>query len=344
MRRRATIWICACIGFALLLNANPLLAQETPAQKFKTGPSSATITPETPLSPSSTHDAYVLAAGDQIVIHAFEMEDINDKPYLIDNEGNVRIPMLGTLKAAGQTVADFQKHLIDALAKYVQQPQVTVTVTQFHTEPVFLLGSFKAPGVYTLEGKRTLVDMLAISGGLLPDASLQIKLTRRVEYGPIPLPGAVKSPDGKSESVTINLVSIGETANPAENIFVQPYDVISVDTAEMIYVDGQFARPSGVAVNQKTSMSLLQILSLSGGTTTTAKGKAWILRPIPNSKRRTRIDINLNRIVEGKDPDVDLYPNDFVYLPATSALLRNIGTGARYVLPVATGLIYLAFR
>lgn len=324
------------------LGFQPVWSQTSPAGTLKQA-SGQPITPQTPLSPATSHDDYVLAAGDQILLHAFEMEDISDKPYLIDSQGNVRIPMLGQMKAGGQTLGQFQKHLVEALARYVRDPQVTVTVTQFHTEPIFLLGDFKSPGIYTLEGRRTLVDMLAISGGLMADASLQLKLTRRVEYGSIPLPGAVRSPDGKTESVTISLVGVGETANPAENIFVQPYDVITVDQAEMVYVDGQIAKPSGLAVNQKPSLSLLHVLTLSGGLTPTAKGsKAWILRPIPNSKRSNRIRLNINRIVEGKDQDVDLYPNDFLYVSAKSGFTQGLGRAALYAIPVATGFIYLA--
>ena len=338
------LW-CLAVSIPCILLAQSIAPAGPQAASAPGTTQPAAVNPPRQIGPDKSRADYVLSAGDQIVIHAFEMEDISEKPYLIDSRGNVHIPMLGEVKAASQTVAEFQDRLTQALTKYVRQPQVSVTVTQFHTEPVFLLGAFKSPGIYTLEGKRTLVDMLAISGGLQPEASMQIKLTRRTEYGSIPLPNATTSTDGKTQSVTISLVGIGETANPAENIFIQPYDVISVERAEMIYVDGQIARSSGLTLNEKTSLSIVQIVSLSGGLGEQAKGKkAWILRPVPNSDRRTRIPLNIDRILSGDDPDVKLYPNDLLYVPKSSGLARDLGRALTVALPLATGFIYLAFR
>ena len=73
-------------------------------------------------------------------------------------------------------------------------PQVTVTVVQFSSEPLFFVGAFKAPGIYPLQGRRTLVEMMSSIGGLQPNASRRIKVTRRKEFGEIPLPNAVRSP------------------------------------------------------------------------------------------------------------------------------------------------------
>jgi polysaccharide biosynthesis/export protein len=315
----------------------PLSAQEALPVKQAAG------TPGTQGSVAVRED-YVLSPGDVVVIHAFEMEEISEKPFLIDNEGKIRAPILGELKIGGQTIAQVREQITAALAKFVKQPQVSVTISQFHTQPIFLMGAFRSPGIYSLEGARTLVDMLAISGGLQPNASMQIKLTRRNEYGKIPLAGAVASADGKSQSVTISLVGIGETANPAENIFIQPYDVITVELAEMIYVDGQI-RSSGLTLNEKPSMTMLQVISLSGGLGPTARGKkAYVLRPVPNSKRRKRIEVDVDRIIAGKEDDFDLYPNDFLYIPETSALKRNLGVILSRGLPLTAGLLYLVLR
>ena len=174
---------------------------------------------------------YVLRPGDQILIRAFEMEEISEKPFRIDGDGFLNLPTLGRIKAGGITVETLEGALVDASKRYVRQPQVSVTVVQFSTEPVFFVGAFKAPGIYPLGGQRTLVEMISAVGGLTPTASRRIKLTRRSEYGQIPLPNATPLTDGSGSAVEINMASLRDNVNPAEDILLQPFDVISVDRA-----------------------------------------------------------------------------------------------------------------
>lgn len=185
---------------------------------------------------------YVLGPGDQILIRAFEAEEISERPFRIDGDGFVNLPMLGRVRAGRLSVEQLEGNLVELLRKYIRQPQVTVTVVQFRSEPVFFVGAFRAPGIYPLQGRRTLVEMLSAIGGLQPNASRRIKVTRRKEFGPIPLPNAVESPDGKVTSVVISMGSLRENVNPAEDIVLQPFDVISVERAEMVYVNGEVGK------------------------------------------------------------------------------------------------------
>src|SRR5262249_36341914 len=139
---------------------------------------------------------YVLRPGDQVLLRAFEMEEISERPFRIDGDGFVNLPVLGRVKAGGVTVEKLEATLIELQKKYVRQPQVTVTVVQFSSEPVFFVGAFKSPGIYPLEGRRTLVEMMSSIGGLQPTASRRVKVTRRKEYGTIPLSNAILAPDG----------------------------------------------------------------------------------------------------------------------------------------------------
>lgn len=282
---------------------------------------------------------YVLRPGDQIMLRAFEMPDLSERPFRIDGDGFISLPELGKVKAGGITVENLEASLIELLKKYVRQPQVTVTVVQFASEPVFFVGAFKAPGIYSLQGRRTLVEMMSAIGGLQPGAARRIKLTRRKEYGDIPLPNAVPSPDGNGASVEIAMASLRDNLNPAEDIVLQPFDVISVERAELIYVAGSVTRTGGFDLLDRDSMSVIQALTLAGGTAPDANSKtAWILRPISNTSRRTQITINLQRILKGQDTDRPLLANDVLYIPKASGLKRNLGRTLLIVLPSAAAI------
>jgi polysaccharide export outer membrane protein len=202
------------------------------------------------------------------------------------------------------------------LKEFIREPQVIISVTQFRSEPVFFVGSFAKPGIYGLAGKRTLVEMLVSVGGLAPNASRHIKLTRRAEHGVIPLPNAIEDPEKKISTVEISMGSLRENVNPAEDILLQPYDVISVERAELIYINGEVQKTSAIALEERDSISLLQAVTQAGGFTRDAKRQqVRILRPIANTTRRAEIDVDVNEIYAGRANDFPLLPNDVLYVP-----------------------------
>jgi polysaccharide export outer membrane protein len=313
-----------CIRTLLLLSTAGLLAlAQTPAQPGQAQGQNQqrpaeTQSPTIPreLPQDSIRPNYVLGANDQVLVRARDVEEINEKPFRIDAEGNINLPLLGRIRAGGMTVQELETDLVRRLREYVREPQVIVIVTQFRSEPVFFVGAFKNPGIYPLQGRRTLVEMLTALGGLLPNASRHIKITRRSEYGAIPLPNALDDPEKKISTVEISMGSLRENVNPAEDILLQPYDVISVERAELIYMNGEIGKASGLELGERDSISITQALTLSGGFSRDAnQTKVRVLRPVENTNRRAEIEINVKRIFEGKDNDFPLLPNDLLYVP-----------------------------
>jgi polysaccharide export outer membrane protein len=282
---------------------------------------------------------YILRPGDQVVIRAFEMEEISDKPYRLDGNGRLNLPALGVVEAGGKTVERLEAALLEMLKKFVRVPQVTVSITQFSSEPVFFVGAFRAPGIYPLAGGRTLVEMISVAGGLQPTASRRIKLTRRKEFGQIPLANAVLNPEGDAYTAEINI----SNTSPSEDVALQPFDVISVQRAEMVYVNGEVSRVGGLELQERDSMSVIQAITLAGGLTATADGRtAVILRPVLDTSRRAGIPVNLRNILSGKEGDRFLLPNDVLYIPKESSFKRNLGRSLPYLLPVAGSALSIA--
>lgn len=273
---------------------------------------------------------YTLGPDDQILIRAPQVAEINERPFRIDAEGFIELPIVGRVRAGGLTLQALESELVKRLGEYVREPQVFITLAQFRGEPVFFVGAFRAPGIYPLSGRRTLVEMLTIVGGILPNATRRIKVTRRTDYGPMPLPNAIENAEKKISSVEISLSSLSENINPEEDIVLQPFDVISAERAERVYVSGEVGRASSIELGERNSISIAQALTEAGGFTPNAnRSKVRILRPISGTDRRAEIVIDAARVFAGTERDFPLLPNDVLFVPTSGfqAALGRFGTG-----------------
>lgn len=335
--------LCAS-WFAILFTSLAVAQQPQPGQPTQApAPVNQTQQPAE-LPADSIRPNYVLGPNDQFLIRAPGIEEINERPFRIDSEGFINLPLIGRLRAGGLTLQQLEAELVKRLREFMVNPQVIVTMSQFRSEPVFFVGLFQKPGIYALGGRRTLVEMLSSIGGLQANASRHIKVTRRTEYGTIPLPNAVDDPEKKISWVEISMGSLRENINPAEDIVLQPYDVISVERAELVYVNGEVGKVGGIELGERDSVSVAQALTMAGGFGRDAnRSKVRILRPILNTDRRAEIDVDANRVLEGKENDVPLLPNDVLYVPRsyTRSMLTVLGAVSMAVL---TPFIYLAVK
>jgi polysaccharide biosynthesis/export protein len=294
---------------------NPADAGQNPNQNTNQNPNQAQPPRDLPPDTSQFRSNYVLGENDQILIRSND-DEINEKPFRVDGDGNINFPLIGKVHAAGMSQQELETELVRRLKEYIREPQVIISVTSFHSAPVFFVGAFVRPGIYGLQGRRTLVEMLVQIGGLAPDASRHIKITRRAEYGSIPLPGAIEDPEKKISTVEVSMASLRDNVNPAEDIVLEPFDVISVERAEQIYVNGEVNRVNSIALGERDSISLLQVITQAGGLTRDAKkSQVRVLRPIAGTTRRAEIDIDVNDIYSGKANDFPLLPNDVLYVP-----------------------------
>jgi polysaccharide export outer membrane protein len=276
----------------------------------------APVTPEAQ-APLEVRPNYELGPSDQIIIHAPNAEELNEKPFRIEDDGTATLPLVGVVKMGGLTVQQVEDDLKNRLKAYIREPVIRITVTQFRSSPVFFVGQFQRPGIYPLQGRHTLVEMMQTVGGLQPTAGRRVKVTRKDESGPIPLSSAVADPTTKTSSVEISLVSLTQNINPAEDIELEPYDVISVDRAEQVFLLGGFAgKAGGIDIGDRDYISALQVISQAGGFSADARPEhALILRPVLNTARRAEIPINLKMVISTEGNDYPLLPNDVLYVP-----------------------------
>jgi polysaccharide biosynthesis/export protein len=270
---------------------------------------------------------YVLGPNDQFIIRAPQADEINERPFRVDSDGFINLPLVGRIKAAGLTVQALEATLIARLKEFIREPQVIISMVQFRSEPVFFLGAFHTPGIYPLGGRRTLVEMLSSVGGLESNASRRIRITRKSEYGPIPLPTAVQSADGKTSTVEISIESLTQNVNPEEDIVLKSYDIVYAERAERVYVSGEVGKVSAIELGERDSISITQALTEAGGFTQFAiRDRVRVLRPVMGTTRRAEINIDMKRVYEGKDIDFPLLPNDVLYVQrsGTRAVLTPV--------------------
>jgi polysaccharide export outer membrane protein len=242
--------------------------------------------------------------------------------------GSINVPLAGRLQAAGLTVEQLEVALTARLTEYFKTPVVTVSVFEFRSQPVSVIGAVNTPGVHQIRGRKTLFEVISEAGGLKNEAGNGIKITRRKEFGSIPLPGATTDASGEFSVAEVSVKSVMEARNPQENIQIQPNDVISVPKAELVYVIGAVKRAGGFVLSEREQISVLQALSMAEGLDRVASpANAKILRASNGAAARAEIPVDVNRILAGKISDMQMLANDILFIPnsaAKSAAMRGL--------------------
>ena len=287
----------------------------------------------------SVSESYVLGPGDQFSLEIPDLEELNGKVHRIDGDGTVNLPLVGRIKAAGLTLSQFEATLDAKLSDQLKEPHITVTVTETLSAPVTVLGSVNTPGVHQIKGNESLAEVISQAGGLKPDAGYLVAVTRKAEYGTLPLKDVSEDKTNKVFTGTVNMSDIIEAKNPAENIRVMPNDVITVPRAKLVYVIGEVKRSGGFTLEQHKSVSILQVLALAEGLTpSAAKNKTIIMRQEPGAANRTEIHVDLGKIMSGKETDVALLPEDILFVPNSIARQLRM-TAIQTAVSTGTGIL-----
>lgn len=321
------------LGFVGSYLGNPSSAQTppeavTPQLANPNTPNPATAAQPAPAQPAaqnaSTPD-YILGQGDRLSIRVFGADDWPDRPIDVSAEGDIVAPLLGRVSVAGMSVRDLEASLTKQYAKFFKQPEVSVTVTDFRSQPVTVVGSVNTPGVIQLRRPTRLMEVISQAGGLKQDAGNKIIISRQI-------PGSTSLTNpGKPhyDNQEFDLRKIIEGRDPAANVLVQANDLITVPKARMVYVVGEIGRPGGYVLDgHGGTISVLQVLALAGGVTKTARtGDGRILRPADdNSTKRTEEKIDLKKILANKAPDVELRADDILFVPNSAAKSAGLKT------------------
>jgi len=273
------------------------------------------------VTPAQMVSGYVLGPDDEISIRGIESSDKSEKPYLIGTNGNITLPLIGRVKAGGKSVEQLEGELTTRYKEFIQDPQISVTVTVFGSQPVSVLGAVGRPGVIQLRGPKSLYEVLSMAGGPGQNAGSTLTIKRRRENGEIPLPGAAPDSTGQTSVVELNMQDVLQAKNPAMNIEIKPNDVITISEASLnkVYVVGDVQRAGAFPLGAQRNISVLRAVAEAGGLGRTAKPQhARIIREVPGDPKLTEIAVNIKEILSGKADDFKLLPNDVLVVPTSS--------------------------
>ncbi|HEV2424139.1 MAG TPA: polysaccharide biosynthesis/export family protein [Terriglobia bacterium] len=283
---------------------------------------------------------YVIGPEDVLQIDVFDVPELSKLKVEVGNDGNISVPLLGRVKAAGLT----QHQLRDELAeewgkKYLQDPQVMLTIEEFKSRPVSVVGAVAKPGEYYLTGRRTLVEVLAMAGGpasLGAAAGKEVMVERPEGFQDLPqVDGLTQTAPDK---VSIEMKKLLYSQDTDLNIEIKPFDIVSVSRAGIVYIVGAVTRPGGYVLDNKDSVSILEALAMAQGVGPNARtSEARIVRRSATGVQ-TSVAIDLKKVLAGKAPDVTLAANDILFVPnsASKAVGRQtLGT----TLGILTGLV-----
>lgn len=292
----------------------------------------------------SPREDYRIGPEDLLQISVFGAPDL-DSRVRVSADGNIAVPLLGNVRAAGLSTGELGT-LLERLLRgtYMKNPHVNVFVKQMESHPVAVFGSVEKPGVYQIRGPENLIEVLARAQGLAADAGDSVIVMRGgggettgTSGGQAVAPSATARTARRT--VRINLKELLDSGAPRYNVAIDPGDVVTVTRAGIVYVVGEVRKPGGFLLKTNEDISVLQALALAEGLThTSAARHAHIIRTDRASGKRTEIPINLKKILTGQSPDPLLHSRDILFVPNSTgraAFYRGIESA----LSVAGGVI-----
>jgi len=234
--------------------------------------------------------------------------DVYDEPEFstdlrVDANGCVSVPMVGSIHIAGETLTDATSSIAQALktAKILNNPQITLNISQYSGTSVSILGEVHNPGRVELLASHHLVDVIALAGGETQFAGNDIEIRHSGANTPTQL---------------IHYTRTGKS-NTLANIIVLPGDIVTVHRAGIVYVLGSVNRPGGYVMQEDGTLDLSQALSLAYGTTIQAAvGSIRLIRKLSDGQVED-IPIRYHDIVKGKAPSPRLQAEDLIYVPVS---------------------------
>jgi len=242
--------------------------------------------------------ALKLHAGDLVAISVYDAPELT-RTVRVDPDGTIRLPLLAEgVKAAGLMPRELETELAGALksGEILVDPVVKITVVEYHSRPISVMGAVRKPVTFQSDGAVTLLDALSRAEGLTDDAGPEILVTQNDVVRHI----AVKQ--------------LIDGADPTANLRLTGNEEIRVPVAGKIFVLGNVRKPGAFPVRDPADNTVLKLVALSEGLMPFSMKLAYIVRRHAGEKPQ-EIQIELANIMERKSPDVALEVGDILYVP-----------------------------
>lgn len=231
-------------------------------------------------------------------------------------------------------VCKTERELADEIAaayqeKVLRRAEVRVFVAEQKSQSIGIIGAIEKPGNYLLDRRIHLLELLARAGGPKKEAGTRMIVVRTgssfsCKQGPEP-----NANDAADFGFKLRDVQEGKV-----NFWMQPGDVVSVLSADIIYVYGNVNKQGALSVQEPITLTQA-IVSSEGLKPATKKDRIRVLRQRPGSSEREELVFNLNDIDKGKVKDPILEPNDIVAVSEdkTKSILLGLANSIKATVP-----------
>jgi polysaccharide export outer membrane protein len=238
--------------------------------------------------------AQKLGIDDLVAVSVYDAPELT-RSVRVEPDGTIHLPLLKEgVQAAGLLPRELEAGVAAALksGEVLVDPVVQITVVEYHSRPIAVMGAVKKPVTFQAVGAVTLLGALARAEGLSDEAGTEIVLTRE---------------DGAVERIPVKRLL--NEADPAVNFVLHGGEEIRVPEAGKIFVVGNVRKPGAFLVRDGSEDSVLKLVALAEGLAPFSYRQAFIYRA------KQEIPIELDQILKRKTPDVALQVGDVLYVP-----------------------------
>jgi polysaccharide export outer membrane protein len=247
--------------------------------------------------PAASRAAYVIGPQDTLAITSYDQRDLTGK-FTVEADGSFSYPLIGRVTVAGMTLREVESALEGELVRqgFFTAPQLLVTIDQYRSKRVYIVGEVRTPGAYSMSSEMRLVESLALAGSTLPSASGEAVIVSAPDKGMIigSSPARLEDDEDSDRVIRVDLGQL-ENGDVSQNIALRDGDTVFVLRAANVYVFGEVKSPGAYPIRDRQT-TVLQALSLAGGVT----------------NRGSMGRLQIIRIVDGRKTEMKVEPTDFV--------------------------------
>ncbi len=245
---------------------------------------------------TAAETAYRIGPDDVLNITVWDQKDL-DQTVFVRPDGKISLSLIGEIQAGGVTVAELASQLTELYGRTIRNAQVTVSVREIRSRPIFFLGGVMKAGPVQLTQQLTLVQALSAAGGLAPTADIESAYVLRGD-----------------KRIPIDFYRLTQKGDVSQNILLQPGDTVVVPLADVVYVHGEVKTPGAVKFTRDLTV-LKAIVQAGGFTPLAAPGRVSLLRTEGDHKESVRVNVSDIMTNPGDVNDIPLRPNDVITVP-----------------------------
>lgn len=221
---------------------------------------------------------YKIGAGDVLSISVYGDDNLKSE-IRVSAEGRITFPLIGAIPVADKSTFQVEKMISRLLAegRYINNAQVTVNIQDYNSQQVSVLGHINKPARYPLKSKTSLLEVIAMAGGIKDSGDDRVVITRKN--------------NGKAEKQVVDLYALLSSSSENKSFEIQPGDIIYIPKKPLFYIYGQVQHPGGYPVERE--LTVVKALSLGGGLTPRGTQRGVIIKRKDKDGIVQEIDVEL---------------------------------------------------